>query len=118
MTSEGNPLKHEQKFRYYSDEECRVPLAMIKFPTPVVRGLETAKLEVYAKNVTPEELVDIEWIPSDPDLKIEWDSNKVEPYGKVRLVIKFTPKEDRKTELDSDFTVRGRAIIRGTKVKQ
>lgn len=116
--SAANPLKDEQKFRYYSDEDCRIPLSAIIFPDPpVVRGLETAKMEIWAKNITPEELVDVEWVAQDPDVKIEWDKNKVDAYGKVRLVVKFTPKEDRSEPLDSEFTVRGRSIIRGRKPK-
>jgi len=96
------------------DSECREPIYSIEFPDPVVRGEERAELTVYAKNVTPEELDSLQFIPQDPDLKIEYDRNHVKPYEVIMLKFIFTPSEDRNKALDAEFVVQGRAIMRGT----
>jgi len=111
--SEANPLKKEQKFRYFKDEDCREPVYSIQFPDPVIRGSEKAELTIYAKNVTHEELADIQFVPADPDLKIEQSSEACSPFGVIKVKFIFTPKGDRTKALESEFTVRGRAIVRG-----
>ena len=109
-----NPAKREQKFRYFKDEECREPMYNIVFPDPVVRGEEKAVLTVYAKNITNEELDSLQFIPQDPDLKIEWTKEKVMPQEMLKLKFIFTPKEDRNKALNTEFVVQGRAIMRGS----
>lgn len=109
-----NPAKKEQKLRYFRDPECREPIYNIEFPDPVVRGEEKAELTVYARNVTNEELDSLQFIPQDPDLKIEWDKDKVMPHGTLMLKFIFTPKEDRNKALNAEFVVQGRAIMRGS----
>lgn len=113
MSKEANPAQGEQKFRYFKDVECSQPLYIISFPEPVVRGEEKAELTVYAKNITSEELDNLNFIPQDPDLKIEKSSDRVEPKGTIMLKFIFAPKEDRNKELNTEFIVRGRAIMRG-----
>ena len=110
-----HPSKHEQKIRYYKDKECREPFYAIEFPDPVVRGEEKAILTVYAKNITPEELDKLQFIPQDPDVKIEYTANKIKPFGVIRLKFIFTPSENRNKALVSDIVVQGRAIMRGSK---
>ena len=109
-----NPAKREQKFRYFKDEECREPVYNIEFPDPVIRGEETAELTLYAKNITHEELDSLQWIPQDPDVKIEWSKDRVMPFEVLTVKFIFTPKEDRKKALSSKFDVQGRAIMRGS----
>lgn len=108
-------LRKEQKFRYFKDEDCREPIYSIQFPEPVIRGSEKAELIVFAKNVTPDELADIQFTPADPDLKIEQSSEKCSPFGVIKVKLIFSPKADRNNALESEFTVRGRAIVRGNK---
>ena len=110
-----HPSKHEQKIRYYKDKECREPFYAIEFPDPVVRGEEEAILTVWAKNITPEELDNLQFIPQDSDLKIEFTSNKIKPFKVIRLKFIFTPSENRNKALDAEFVVQGRAIMRGSK---
>lgn len=112
-----NPLSKEQKLRYFKDPECREPMYVIEFPDPVVRGEEKAELTVYAKNVTSEELDNLQFIPQDPDVKIEYDRNHVESFGVIRLKFVFTPSETRNKALVADMVVSGRAIMRGTPKK-
>lgn len=112
-----HPLSKEQKLRYFRDPECREPMYAIEFPDPVVRGEEVAELTVYAKNVTPEELDNLQFIPQDPDLKIEFDRNHVKPYEVIMLKFVFTPSETRNKALDAEFVVQGRAIMRGSHAK-
>lgn len=109
-----HPSKHEQKIRYYKDKECREPFYAIEFPDPVVRGEEKAILTVWAKNITPEELDNLQFIPQDKDLKIEQGSTNIKPYETIMLKFIFTPSEDRNKALDAEFVVQGRAIMRGT----
>lgn len=109
-----NPQKAEQKFRYFKTERCDEPLYIIEFPEPVVRGEEEAELVVYAKNITQEELDQLEFIPQDPDLNIEKSDVKVGPFGIIKLKFIFTPSENRNKILDTNFVVKGRAIMRGS----
>jgi len=114
--SEGqHPSSQEQKIRYYKDKECREPFYAIEFPDPVVRGEEKAILTVWAKNVTPDELDNLQFIPQDPDLKIEQASKKIKAFGVIMLKFIFTPSENRNKALDAEFVVQGRAIMKGTK---
>jgi len=108
-------LKKEQKFRYFKDEDCREPVYSIQFPDPVIRGSEKAELTIFAKNVTPDQLTDIQFTPNDPDLTIEQSSEECSPFGIIKVKFVFTPKADRKNALESEFSVRGRAIVRGNK---
>jgi len=109
-----NPQKAEQKFRFFKDERCDQPLYLIEFPEPVVRGEEEAELVIYAKNITGEELDKLEFIPQDPDLKIEKGKDKVGPFEILKLKLIFTPSEDRNKVLDTSMIIRGRAIMRGS----
>jgi len=106
--------KAGQRFRFFKDERLSQPLYIIEFPEPVVRGEDEAELVIYAKNITQEELDQLEFIPQDPDLKIEKSANKIGPFGVVKLKLVFTPSEDRNKVLDCSMMIKGRAIMRGS----
>jgi hypothetical protein len=104
--------KEEKMFVYYKDPECREPVYSIEFKDPVVIGREKAELVVYAKNVSRAELYELEFVPKDKDLKIEKSDRQVMPEKTIMLKFVFTPSEDRKTELDTEFSVTAKGIIR------
>jgi len=105
----------EKLFQYFKDPDCREPIYNIEFPEPVVAGREKAEMVVYARNISPAELYDIEFHPSDPDLKIEKSSDKASPAETIMLKFIFSPSEDRKEPLDAGMSVTAKGIIRAKK---
>jgi hypothetical protein len=111
-------MTQEKLFQYFKDPECREPIYNIEFPEPVVSGREKAELIVYARNITPAELYDLEFIPVDPDLKIERENkDKVFPQETIMLKFIFSPSEDRKEPLDTGMNVTAKGIIRAKREK-
>lgn len=104
----------EKLFVYFKDPECRVPLNTIEFAEPVVAGQKSEKT-VYAKNVSPAELYDVEFHPEDEDVKVEKSSDKCSPQETIMLKFIFSPSEDRQEGLDSKFTITAKGIIRAKK---
>lgn len=109
--SESHPEIFEQKLRYFEDPHCSVPLTQIAFKEPVMRG-ESKEMAVWAKNMTTEELDRLEFIPNDPDLKIEPSATNLKPYQSMQVKFTFHPNPKRDTKLNSSFEVKGHAIIR------
>lgn len=104
-------VKEEKMFQYFKDPECRQPIYSIEFPEPVVGG-QKGEVVVYARNTSPAELYDLEFVPKDKDLTIEKSDDKVKPNEMLMLKFVFSPAEDRKTELDAEFSVTAKGIIR------
>jgi hypothetical protein len=110
-------MRKEKLFQYFKDPELTQPIYNLEFPEPVVAGLEKKEMTVYAKNISPAELYDVEFIPKDPDLKIDKNTDKVNPTETIVLKFIFTPAEDRKEPLNTEFTVTTKGIIRANQTK-
>jgi len=110
-------VRKEKLFQYFKDPELTQPIYNLEFPNPVVAGLEKGELTVYAHNISVAELYDVEFIPKDPDLKIDKSSDKVNPKEVIILKFTFAPAEDRKEPLNTEFTVTTKGIIRANQAK-
>lgn len=104
----------EKIFQYFRDPDCREPISTIEFSEPVVAGQKSEKT-VYAKNVTPAELYDIEFHPEDKDVRIEKSGDKCSPQETIMLKFVFSPSQEREEALDTKFSITAKGIIRAKK---
>lgn len=86
-----------EKFRYFKDAECTVPLDNIEFAGPIEIGDQTV-LNVFAKNVSPKKLADIVFESHNPDLRIEPSSTTCDPNGVIQVKFILTPTKEEKSK--------------------
>lgn len=108
--SEAHPERSEQKLRFFKDPECTNPLFIIAFDEPITVG-ETGEKVVFVKNITNEELVDLEIESPDPRVKFVLGTNKLDP--KISTTVKILATPDTLKAITIKPIVRGRAIARG-----
>jgi len=95
--SGGHPEKTAQKIAFFHDKEC----------TKYMETVEPSNGDIfYARNVSDEELYNLEFIPVDWRMMIKANINKLLPTDDAMPVqFSFTDKPETK-----DFTIRGLAV--------
>jgi len=97
---------HLERFiKVYEDVQCKKPLEKVSF------GL-SRKMDVYLLNTFPHrfEVEELEFF--DEDVTCESMNNEdLLPNVPTKITLVFSPKEDRKTMLNTTFLIHGRYII-------
>ena len=103
--------------KFYVDEKCSKQLPSNEEGNPLLEGKvvtagQEEVREIWVKNHDTREFL-VDEIPSDDkDMSVHITEDTLY-YGKpVKIIVTFTPKEDRKDKLNAYFRIRGRFISR------
>ena len=107
-----------RNIEYYKDKECTDPIKedntgkpLIKIPKVVLDGEKTTET-VYIVNRSNYEFQIGGVSNPDADVKLEIEDDTLYPNKPVKVDITFSPKIGRKEVLNTQFSIKGRFVIR------